>query len=375
MSKAYRIKSDGSTAPMKRIRTRDEDKELQQVLERNPDLLPGEQIDQEDPCRWLVVGREMKVPDPETGTDRWNLDLFFVDHNAKPTLIECKRFRDTRARREVVAQMLDYAANANHYWSKEDLRATAESTANAYGESLESLLTGLTDDEPDQFFQRVEDNLREGQIRMVFFLEEAPWQLRSIVEFLNRQMERSEVLIVEARQYEDGDSRIVVPSLFGYTEEARRVKRTVTVTSQTRKKWDDESFRQAVSDRLDQESTQSMIDLYEFLNDLAPERKFGSSINGSVSFYWPDLCQQALFSLYGDGALLLPFGVMNGNEAVERARDELYDALTSSLHFEIKEDYEKRYPHFYAAEWGPRIEELKAIIKKVVPTSLTKQSD
>jgi len=108
-----------------------------------------EQIDQSDPCKWLVVGREIAVPDPESGTDRWSLDLFFVDHNAKPTLIECKRFQDTRSRREVVAQMLDYAANANYYWSKEDLRAIAELTASAQGDSLESQLANLTDDEPD----------------------------------------------------------------------------------------------------------------------------------------------------------------------------------------------------------------------------------
>ena len=45
MSKAYRIESDGRTTPMTRIRTKNENKELQQILERNPDLLPGEQID------------------------------------------------------------------------------------------------------------------------------------------------------------------------------------------------------------------------------------------------------------------------------------------------------------------------------------------
>jgi hypothetical protein len=135
MSKAYRIQPDGTTVPLTRIRTRNEDEELQQVLERNPDLLPGEQIDENDPCRWLVVGREMAVPDPESGSDRWSLDLFFVDQHAKPTLIECKRFADTRSRREVVAQMLDYAANANHYWNKDDLLATAELTARDRGES------------------------------------------------------------------------------------------------------------------------------------------------------------------------------------------------------------------------------------------------
>jgi hypothetical protein len=34
-----------------------------------------------------------------------------VDEAGVPTLVEVKRSSDTRARREVVARMLDYAAN------------------------------------------------------------------------------------------------------------------------------------------------------------------------------------------------------------------------------------------------------------------------
>jgi excisionase family DNA binding protein len=50
-------------------------------------------------------------------------------------------------------------------------------------------------------------------------------ELRSVVDFLNKQMELSWVLLVEARQYTSGATTVVVPTLFGYTEEARRAKR------------------------------------------------------------------------------------------------------------------------------------------------------
>jgi hypothetical protein len=39
-----------------------------------------------------------------------------------PTLVEVKRRADTRIRREVVGQMLDYAANGVVYWPLEQLR-------------------------------------------------------------------------------------------------------------------------------------------------------------------------------------------------------------------------------------------------------------
>jgi hypothetical protein len=60
-------------------------------------------------------------------------------------------------------------------------------------------------------------------------------------------MERSEVLLVEARQYSRNGSRIVVPMLFGYTEEARQVKRSVTV--RRTQPWNQESFFRRLAER------------------------------------------------------------------------------------------------------------------------------
>src|SRR5207302_2774951 len=79
----------------------------------------------------------MPVPDPYTGTDRWSIDFLFVDQDATPTFVECKRYLDTRSRREVVGQVLEYAANAQHYWSGDDIRIHAETTAKVNGTTSE----------------------------------------------------------------------------------------------------------------------------------------------------------------------------------------------------------------------------------------------
>ena len=175
MAKVYVISSDGSTDEMSGIHCENEDLELQSILEINPDLVPGDQINPSDPRRWLVVRREMPVPDPSTGDNRWSIDLFFVDQDAVPTFIECKRYKDTRAKREVVGQMLEYAANGHYYWSKEDMRNYAEQAAEKNGISLEEEIKRLQPEEPesvDSFFQHVQDNLREGQVRLVFFAQQ-----------------------------------------------------------------------------------------------------------------------------------------------------------------------------------------------------------
>src|SRR5207248_11699537 len=92
---------------------------LQELLASYPNLLAGDQMDEAAPRRWLLVSREMGVPAKEEGGDRWSLDHLFLDQDAIPTLIEVKRSSDTRIRREVVGQMLEYAANAVVYWDVE----------------------------------------------------------------------------------------------------------------------------------------------------------------------------------------------------------------------------------------------------------------
>ena len=242
--KSYIVNPDGSTKEMKKILCADENRELQKLLLENLDLIPGDQIKPEDPCRWLLIKDEMPVPDPSTGANRWSIDFFIVDHEGIPTFIECKRYNDSRSRREVIGQMLDYAANGHYYWNSNEILEFATESAKKIGNNLEEYLNKLDSElaESDNFFERIENNLKEGQLRLIFFLEEAPRELKSIVDFLNRQMERTEVLIVEAKQYSKDNTKIVVPVLFGYTEQARMVKKSVTVTTSSSKKWNEQTF-------------------------------------------------------------------------------------------------------------------------------------
>ena len=88
---------------------------LQVLLADHPEILAcGEPGDEGH--GWVLVRREAGVADAEGSADRWALDHLFLDADGVPTLVEVKRSSDTRARREVVAQMLDYAANATAFW-------------------------------------------------------------------------------------------------------------------------------------------------------------------------------------------------------------------------------------------------------------------
>lgn len=213
--------------PLEETRYASEDL-LQEFLADCPDLIPGDQIDPVDPRRWLLVTREMPVPDSAAEGGRWSLDHLFLDQDGIPTFIECKRAADTRGRREVVAQMLDYAANGLEYWSIDQLRQAASDSAIKRGKSLDveiaSLLGDGVENDEGTFWKRVESNLREGKVRLIFVGEETPKELRRLVEFLNLKMTDVEVLAVEVKQYLAKDHVAIVPRVVGITEATRRIK-------------------------------------------------------------------------------------------------------------------------------------------------------
>jgi hypothetical protein len=61
MGVVHILKPDGRSEAMKAVLCKDEDRGLQTLLEHNFDLLPGDQIDPDAPCRWMLIRREMPV--------------------------------------------------------------------------------------------------------------------------------------------------------------------------------------------------------------------------------------------------------------------------------------------------------------------------
>jgi len=217
----------GMLTPMVETAYPSED-DLQALLERYSDLLPGDQIDPEAPRRWLLVSREMSVPGGEDEGGRWSLDHLFLDQDGIPTFVECKRASDTRTRREVVAQMLDYAANGVEYWGMDKLRQAAAETATKQGTSLDNAVRKLLGRDEgssiEDYWQLVESNLRSGKVRLLFVTDETPRELRRLVEFLNEKMGDVEVLGVEIKQFISKGQKVLVPRVIGLTERSREVK-------------------------------------------------------------------------------------------------------------------------------------------------------
>lgn len=221
------VDRDGNLREMTRSGFQTEDI-FQALLSRHPGLLkkaagPG--------GRLLLITREIGIPEEMGGYGRWSLDHLFVDSEGIPVFVEVKRATDTRARREVVAQMLDYAANGIAYWQIAGLISAYQTSAAEEGKNPdEELLSfiGSTEDSEgviETFWKRVETNLQAGRVRLLFVADKIGKELARIVEFLNEQMRSAEVLALELEHYNDGSEvRTIVPRLIGATERAETTK-------------------------------------------------------------------------------------------------------------------------------------------------------
>ncbi len=130
----------------------------------------------EEPRRWLLISRETPIPVEEGGGWQFSLDHLFVDQDAVPTLVEVKRASDLRIRREVVGQMLDYAANANAHGPAKPLAEQFEERCAADGldpgEEIANRLGEAID--PRDLWERANTNLRAGRMRLVFVADAIP---------------------------------------------------------------------------------------------------------------------------------------------------------------------------------------------------------
>lgn len=210
------------------VATYDAEKELQRLLEQHPDLLAGADMRPSSPRRFVLVRREAPVPDHPDGGARWSVDHLFLDQEAIPTLVEVKRSTDTRIRREVVGQMLDYAANGISHWGDGQLREMFEQTYNASSSDPEDVIDNFLDQTADltydDYWQQAETNLRAGRIRLVFVADTIREELRAIIEFLNEKMSEVEVFGVEVRRYAaTAGDECYVPRLVGATAAAVKI--------------------------------------------------------------------------------------------------------------------------------------------------------
>lgn len=321
---------------------------LQKLLADHPDLLAGDQINAEEPRQWLLVTREMAVPGEQDGAGRWSLAPLFLDQDAIPTLVEVKRSSDTRIRREVIGQMLDYAANAVAYWPVEEIKAKFETRCEADGLDPEVELSGFLGEGQDAstFWQQVKTNLQAGRVRLLFIADEIPPELRRVVEFLNSQMDPAEVLAIEVKQFVGQNLKTLVPRVLGQTETARQKK---SADRGEARQWDEASFFDAIQQKRGDQEAGIARSLLKWARKMGLRIWWGRGKQDGSFFpmYDNKHGKNFLFSVWTYGAVELQFQHMKHPPfSAQEERKTLANRLTAIEGMSIHESALSKRPSF-----------------------------
>jgi hypothetical protein len=197
---------------------------LQSLIENYPELLPGGQIDPtaDSPPRFIVLQSETPVAGG-------SVDLLLVDDRGVLTLVETKLVENREARRSVIGQILEYAANAAEDLGNGAVRRNAESYwTKQRGKNLDDQVQSVLGwDDVDAFWAEVEKNLQEGKIRLIIAADRLRSEARRIIEYLNQETRNVRIYGLEIRPYAQERGRaVIVPRLIGQTQSTADAKET-----------------------------------------------------------------------------------------------------------------------------------------------------
>ena len=204
---------------------------LQEVLRKQPDILPVREIEP-------VFGPPTSIG-REVGTDAGTIDNLFISSRGYLTIVETKLWRNPQARREVVAQIMDYA-NALTKWSYKKLNASVREYTRQYNK-VEMSLVELVEKEfdsiegdPDFFIETVEKNLRLGRFLALIVGDRIRESAVEVAKYVSKQPGLAlNLALVELQCYRLMEGKnwplIVVPRVVKQTQIVERSIVQVTV--------------------------------------------------------------------------------------------------------------------------------------------------
>lgn len=253
---------------------------LQKLIYESPEVIPV--------ASWGSASLQPRVFIREAGLPgSGSSDLIGVDEAGGITIIECKLAANPEVRRKVVGQLLEYAAYLWQmtYQSFDDTCCRAEKWP---GRHLAEVMQERVGEDPEwseeQFRSNVEANLKGGSFTLVIAVDQLNDQLRRIIEYLNsRGAGAPRVAVLEIQQFEEGDTQLLVPQVFGSA--------AVVEPPVSRSRIDEERFLEMCSER----NSESAVRLYNKARELRDRRRLAGAqdfINWGVSGYsyrmmWP----------------------------------------------------------------------------------------
>ena len=152
---------------------------LQKLIFRFPHVLSVREI---EPGFSQLISICLELPTPAGSADN-----LFVTDNGNLVIAECKLWRNPEARREVVAQIIDYA-HSMASWSYEDFETSIHKGILPDGSKIEGSLYSLIEEKTDlselDFIDAVSRNLRLGRLLLLIVGDGIREGVETLTEYL-----------------------------------------------------------------------------------------------------------------------------------------------------------------------------------------------
>ena len=220
-----RVSTDGSDEEevLPRVPLRDNESaggvnedRLQDLLFRYPRTLPIQAIDPSY-ADAVPICKELALP-------AGRADALYVNPLGRLTLAEFKLWRNPQARREVIAQILDYAKDLAS-WGYEDLQRQVSLATGTGGNVVYDLVCKSSPDlDEAEFVDNVTRHLRRGEFLLLIVGDGIREDAAHIVDFIQRHSGlHFNLALVEAALYRDAEERLIVqPRVLARTEVLQR---------------------------------------------------------------------------------------------------------------------------------------------------------
>ena len=332
--------------------------ELQSYIANNPDVIPLDQVKQ-DP-QFFVIAMEV-------GTQSGPIDAVGLDSDGELYLIETKLEYNTD-KREIVAQIFDYAANI---WKSEtstddfvtDFDAKVQ---DQFGQSLRQKIGGhfgVDEEQANRIIDSMRGNIDQGRFRFVLCMDNLEERLKNLILYINHNS-KFDVYAVEFEFYRHDGMQIVKPQLYG-----AEVKKSVAASGEQseRIKWDERSFMNTVENNLPDAHQKAVRTLYNFCKKEADAISFGTgSARGSFIPRFYDIASRSMMTVYTDGTVSITTGYMDNTEEGHKKQKQLLQGLQNKVGIAIS-DTDKAHHSFSISvdTWSPRVDEFIQIIREL----------
>ena len=182
----------------------DNEAELHDLVEGNIQMLPLA-----GSPRLFVLGREVPL-------GPGSADLLAVEASGRPVIVEVKLAKNPEAKREIVAQILSYAAflQGSDVESLEQRPWRKALSDQGHASVLEAVKTQDQEDavDSDTFVESLQEHLTNGRFRLVLILDEVSAELERIVAYLDAvTLQTLTVDLITVSVYEVNGTEVAMP--------------------------------------------------------------------------------------------------------------------------------------------------------------------